>query len=276
MDVTVTHLNSRLALQLPAQLPLGLVFVLGDVENLNPRETGQLSSVMFDLVEKGHRVRCMLSERAMAEVVLHTGDKIRAGGHLAFDLTRADYFLLVRDVEVVQSQAAPDSVDISPVVERELVSALADMPQAVEKVVPGDDLPVWVKKLAPPEFRTEAKGERGRETAVSPRANGDTLNAKQLAQLSAALDSEEDVELTDGLLEIARRLNQARGISVAESRPYAMPPVTGSESLARDIEDPDVYKPTGSQTAERILLLVVMVALALFLLIMVAFITGVV
>ena len=34
MDISVSRLNNRLALQLPTELPLGLVFVVGTVENI--------------------------------------------------------------------------------------------------------------------------------------------------------------------------------------------------------------------------------------------------
>ena len=32
MDISVSHLNRRMALQIPAEFPLGLVFVVGEVE----------------------------------------------------------------------------------------------------------------------------------------------------------------------------------------------------------------------------------------------------
>lgn len=277
MDVTVSHLNNRLALQLPAQLPLGLVFVLGDVDKLWVEEDGRSKSVTFELEEKGHRVHCRLSPRAAEEFVLQNGDKIRAGGHLAFDSTRAGYFLLVRDIEVVQAQSA-NPLEMEPIVERsELVSVLAvieEKPGSSDKAA--DDLPAWVKELAPPEYQAELKKGKGGETAVSSRINGDSLNTEQLARLSAAMDSDEDVELTDSLLEIAKKLNQARGVSGAEPARTAPASVAKDSTSITDIEDPDAYKPTGSKTSERILLLVVIVALALFLLIVLAFVTGIV
>jgi len=278
MDVTVSHLNNRLALQLPAQLPLGLVFVLGDVEALLVEGDGRSKSVTFELIEKGHRVRCRLSERAAEEFVLQNGDKIRAGGHLAFDPTRADYFLRVRDVEVVQAQRA-DPLAMEPIVERsELASVLAGMEEKPETSDDAmvDDLPTWVKELAPPAYQSEQKKGKSGETAVSSRANGDSLTAEQLARLSAAMDSEEDVELTDSLLDIAKKLNQARGIAGVEPTRTVPPGADKDLTATTDIEDPDAYKPTGNKTAERILLLVVIVALALFLLIILAFVTGIV
>ena len=35
MDISVSRLNKRMALQLPAEFPLGLVFVVGEVKNLS-------------------------------------------------------------------------------------------------------------------------------------------------------------------------------------------------------------------------------------------------
>ena len=103
MDISVSHLNNRLALQLPAQLPLGLVFVLGNIEKLVSGDNDGYPYPQFDLVEKEHRVRCLFSERVVLDVDLQEGNTIRAGGHLIFDPKQADYYLLVRDVETINS-----------------------------------------------------------------------------------------------------------------------------------------------------------------------------
>ena len=89
MDISVSHLNNRLALQLPQELPLGLVFVMGKVQNvvqLPVNDNGrnhQAFQVWFDLIEEGFQLRCALSQRASSEIVLSEGDEIRAGGHLS-------------------------------------------------------------------------------------------------------------------------------------------------------------------------------------------------
>ena len=267
MDVSVSHLNNRLALQLPAELPLGLVFVLGVVEKFVNGDNGRSGHTQFDLVEKEHRVRCLLSERVVLEEDVQEGSTIRAGGHLIFDPKRADYYLLVRDVEIVQL------LPVSPsVLHMDMVSMMAEVQKraAAEDLVQSE-LPPWVKKMSPVEFREvlmEANGE-----AVVQENDENGVEKKQLAQLSEAMDSDEDVELTSSLLEVAKKLNQARGVQVEEGDAFAMPPVLGSRYVyPTDVEDPDAYAPTGKVTADRVLVLVIIVALMLFLMIMLLFI----
>ena len=110
MDIPVSRLNNRMALQLPAELPLGLVFVVGEVER--PHGGGDDDQISFYLSEKGFLLRCRLSERASREARLTEGSRIRAGGHLAFDPQRAEYYLLARDVEIIEEAVAK-----APVVE---------------------------------------------------------------------------------------------------------------------------------------------------------------
>ncbi|MBE2223994.1 MAG: exodeoxyribonuclease VII large subunit [Anaerolineae bacterium] len=268
MDVSVSHLNNRLALQLPAQLPLGLVFVLGKVERCVDGDNGRSLHKQFDLVEKEHRVRCVLSERVMVEEDVQEGSTIRAGGHLIFDPKRADYYLLVRDVEIVQAQP------VSPAVSQVgMASMMAEVQKrAAAEALVQSELPPWVKKLSPVEFR-EPLGETNGEVVFQ---ESDVTGAEknQLAQLTAAMDSDEDVELTSSLLEVAKKLNQARGIQIEENNSFGMPPpVMGAYyAYPTDIEDPDAYTPTGKITSDRILVLVIIVALMLFLMIMLLFI----
>jgi len=272
MNVSVSHLNNRLALQLPAQLPLGLVFVLGEVERLVDEHNGRSIQKRFELVEKEHQVRCILSERVALEVDVEEGDTIRAGGHLVFDSTRADYYLLVRDVEIVPPQS-PSKV--TPAVARaEMTAMLADVRKRAESAkMVQSDLPPWVKKMAPAEFREEITDANS--DFYVPESNGSEAETRQLAQLSAAMDSDEDVELTSGLLEVAKKLNQARGVPTVESGSYGMPPpVLGSRyAYPTDIEDPDAYTPTGKRRADYILILVIIVALMIFLMIFLIFFT---
>jgi hypothetical protein len=275
MDVSVSHLNNRLALQLPAQLPLGLVFVLGDVEALDERRNGRSEAPQFDLVESEHRVRCRLSERAAAEVSLVEGMRVRAGGHLVFDPKRVNYYLLVRDVEVVDLPEA-NPLALNPIVERsELASVLDEVKNRADsaKLAEGD-MPLWVKRLAPPEFRAKDVEGIEEETAVAPDTKRD-LDMEAVAALSAAMDSPEDVELTDSLLVVAQKLNQARwGLSQDSSANGAPKASQNGYQYVPDIEDPDAYLPTGRHTADRILLLIIIIGLVLFVVIMLAFITG--
>ena len=71
------------------------------------RSNGRSSRVQFDLVDKVHHVRCERSARAAAEVDLANGDEVRASGHLIFDPYHADYFLLTRDIDLVDDDGAP-------------------------------------------------------------------------------------------------------------------------------------------------------------------------
>jgi len=267
MDISVSHLNNRLALQLPAQLPLGLVFVLGDIEKFIDGDNGSSSYKQFDLVEKEHRVRCLLSERAALDVDIQEGNTIRAGGHLIFDPTQADYYLLVRDVEITSSLTLASTP--SAVSNAEMGSMLEDVRKRAEaaKLVQGE-LPPWVKKMAPIEYIEDTIEENS--AAAIREDNGNEVERNQLAELSAAMDSDEDVELTSSLLEVAKKLNQARGVPLEEGTSSGLPsPVLGARyAYPTDVEDPDAYAPTGKVTSDRILVLVIIVALMLFLMIM--------
>lgn len=248
MDVTVTHLNNRLALQIPAELPLGLVFVVGRVSEVNGGGNGRsASSTQFTLIEQDHRVRCVLSARAAAEATLQEGDTIRAGGHLAFDPRRADYYLRVRDVEIV---AAPlDAPPLSAVAEREaLAAALAEVKKRAEvSTLPQSDLPPWVRRLAPPEVRAQmAQGEGEEETAVVPpippaAEESPALNDTLISRLSAAMDSDEEVELTPSLLaDLAPALVRKPALT---ARTEALQQELAAERPAIGYEDPDAYLP---------------------------------
>ncbi len=212
MDISVSRLTSRMALQLPAEFPLGLVFVVGKVVQPANTENGQKPRE-FVLSESGHNLRCHLSERTASEVILNDGDLIRAGGHLAFEPSMAGYYLLARDVEVLEeyqpvtNQIAEVATDASEVI---AASALAPA-----------TLPPWVEELAPPEIKAEL--EKQRAEAIEPEpdpADGwevfveaDTgmnylaedpalagLSDDLIDFLSEAMDSSDDVELTPALL----------------------------------------------------------------------------
>lgn len=271
MDVPVSHLNNRLALQLPAQLPLGLVFVLGEVEKFVNEDNGDSTHKQFNLIEEEHQVRCLLSERVLSGVNLQEGSNIRAGGHLIFDPTRADYYLLVRDIEIVQTSSSEPLT--TAVTQDEMNSIMDDVRKRAEAAnMVQSELPPWVEKMAPIKNK---EGVAGTDNAtVSREKHSKELNNKQLAQLTAAMDSEDDVELTSGLLEVAKKLNQVRGIQPIENNSYGiqLPVSEARYAYPSDIEDPDILKPTGKITTDRILMLVIIVALALFLLIMLLFI----
>ena len=215
MDISVSRLNKRMALQLPAEFPLGLVFVVGKVRNLTNTD-GDGGQPYFYLAENDHKLRCHLSERALEEAKINEGDMIRAGGHLAFDIMQADYFLLARDIEVLPEHR-PSRTTLAPILDD-----IKKRSQAAS-LVPAE-LPDWVQQIAPPEFRETAEPEpepqsdSDLDTAVlepdQPDGTAETLlepipspvksesvlpeglTDDLIAFLSEAMDSPEDVELT--------------------------------------------------------------------------------
>ena len=96
MDISVSHLNNRLSLQLPQELPLGLVFVTGTISFSDSTAFtelvahGRYKHIHFDLLDSRHRIRCVLVVRAMVDYDLEIGSRVRVGGHLRFDPQRAD------------------------------------------------------------------------------------------------------------------------------------------------------------------------------------------
>jgi hypothetical protein len=251
MDVSVTHLNNRLALQTPAELPLGLVFVVGRVAGVSGEANGRSSPAQFTLIEQDYRVRCVLSARATAEVALHEGDTVRAGGHLAFDPRRADYYLRVRDVEIIPP--IPEQATPPHLAEREALAAvLADIKKrSAAANLANSEMPSWVRRIAPPEIQEPIMEEE--ETAVSPPLiTTDTLppfSDTLLDRLSAAMDSDEDVELTPDLLaDLAPALLKA----ASQSAPVAPRSEVWQEEVAAGqpvvgYEDPDAYLPRPAQ-----------------------------
>jgi hypothetical protein len=191
MDISVSRLNGRLASKLPPELPLGLVFVTGIIS--------QLHDDSFVLAEGAHYLHC----RIVGETQLRVGDEVRASGHLMFDSGRLQYFLLARDIEVIKSEPLTVLAD-SPqqVVESEaLLAALAAVKAraAAAPIGAGEKLPVWVRKLEPPELRGES-GEEAGDTTSPVAGRTAVLDEDLLVMLSAAMDSEEELELTPELL----------------------------------------------------------------------------
>lgn len=184
MDISVSRLNKRMALQLPAELPLGLVFVVGKVRNLTTTD-GEGGRPFFYIAENEHMLRCQFSERALEGVSINDGDMIRAGGHLVFDTLQADYFLLARDVEVLPEHR-PSRTTLAPI--------LADIKKRSQaaSLVPAE-LPDWVQQIAPPELR------RAVETAVVQEdyADGKALTLAETAVLETAVKPETEPEVTD-------------------------------------------------------------------------------
>lgn len=216
MDISVSQLNHRLALQLPAELPLGLVFVSGTAvqisrEKVKPDNGHSTTLASFDLVQNGHRLRCRLSEREAARVTIAEGDRLRVGGHLVFDPHRAEYYLFARDAEVIDDRAeTAEGLKLDPrslVQDEALTTALAGIKRraAATKQAPVG-LPDWVQKIAPPEVQT-LESEAG-ETAVPMPASATYASSRDQLLLDGALveflsemmESEEEIELTPEML----------------------------------------------------------------------------
>ncbi|MCL4266515.1 MAG: hypothetical protein KJ069_25175 [Anaerolineae bacterium] len=214
MDISVSQLNHRLALQLPAELPLGLVFVMGVVRNLESGGeivNGRPPFTTFDLEQKGHRLRCKLVQREAEKIALREQMEVRLGGHLTFDPRRAEYYLLARDAEVLSTGVAerktdPLAVDLSELVEDQAAfsAALAGIKRRADvSRQASTDMPIWVQKIAPPELQASEKAEEPDEEVPVLAAQSATavpLNDELVSYLSALMESEEEVELTPDIL----------------------------------------------------------------------------
>lgn len=190
MDISVSGLNGRLASKLPPELPLGLVFVVGQVDRVI--DDG------FVLTEGSHRLHC----RIKGNGEIHLQDEVRASGHLMFDAQKLQYYLLARDVEVVTAEPLGASGSSREVLAESegLLSALSAVKARADVAPPSDEgMPVWVKKLAPPEIQAEGAGSATLAEGQLPAARTE-LDDELLSVLSQAMDSEEEVELTPQLL----------------------------------------------------------------------------
>jgi hypothetical protein len=214
MDISVSQLNHRLALQLPAELPLGLVFVTGVVRNLERGGgvvNGRAAPISFDLEQKGHRLRCKLVQREAGRVLLREQMEVRSGGHLIFDPRRAEYFLLARDVEVIDAgeggaKSDPLAVDLGELVgdEAAFTAALTGIKRRadVSRQSP-TTVPIWVQKLAPPELQEDDKADEPEEAelpVLAAASAAPVLNDELVTYLSGLMDSEDEVELTPDIL----------------------------------------------------------------------------
>ena len=293
MDVTVSHLNNRLALQLPLEPPLGLVFVVGQVVELDQGVNGRSLQVQFALVEQAHRVRCVLSERAANEVTLREGMKIRAGGHLTFEPRFAGYSLLVRDVEVVQpplAETLPSAASLDLLPDRAAMTAvLADIKKRSDAAqLAQADLPPWVQKIAPPEVKAEIPVPKSSEDQVDAEKQGvlsgkstsaaRPLSADMMARLSAAMDADDDVELTAEMLaDLGLEETEEGGSDSFAKQPLDDPlPVDHRPELpyspsAVHWEDPDAVSPPSRRNADygMVLLLIIFAIVAVLLVIVI-------
>jgi hypothetical protein len=212
MDVPVSRLNKRMALQLPAEFPLGLVFVVGQVQI--PDGTEEVLACDFYLVDDDYRLPCRLSERTAGEVHLDQGDMVRAGGHLAFEPAQARYYLLARDIEHLHG--------LRPAV-NPLAAIIADNSRREQATsLTRAELPSWVQQMAPPEVRQKADQALSvglaeplsdtsddweqladaRTSVAYPAAEPELagLSDELIDFLSHAMDSEQEVEITSEII----------------------------------------------------------------------------
>ena len=159
MDISVRRLNHRLALQLPKELPLGLVFVTGLVGVVEKpvvvatEDERQQKHIAFELLEEGYNLRCLLIQSAENPTTVWEGEKVRVGGHLTFDPRQADYFLMTHDVEIIFEEEDVEPLfsedSLALVHEQEaLAAALAGVKRRSQSVaqLESAELPIWVKK----------------------------------------------------------------------------------------------------------------------------------
>lgn len=218
MDISVSQLNNRLSLQLPAELPLGLVFVAGRVCDLvyesEDGDNGRQPQAHFILEQDRHSLRCDLKLRPGDSVTFEEGAQIRVGGHLAFDTQQLQYYLQARDVEVIGVddqvlEANGNARDLAQGDEA-LLSALAGIKRRSELAQQTQsDLPIWVKKLAPEAVKESELLESGpledvpleeEEEDYAGQTDLPQLNEEMVHYLSTLMDSEDEVELTPGML----------------------------------------------------------------------------
>lgn len=229
MDISVSRLNNRMALRVPTELPLGLVFVVGRVQNLTPAG----DEIQFDLVEAEHIIYCRLPQTVASETLLKDGDMARASGQLVFDPHRAAYILLARDVQIM-AEVASGRASIMPI-----LSDVRKRAQATTLI--RAELPQWVKQLAPPEVQAELGLEPTPQSeSVTPLlpsapppftelAPAEPLSSEMLAFLSQAMDSESEVELTPSIISKfappeSEEVETEEVVGVNEATPLPQPP----------------------------------------------------
>ncbi len=222
MDISVRRLNHRLALQLPKELPLGLVFVVGVVGEVEKPvvedvANGRIRRIAFELLEEAYTLRCLLTQSAENPTTVWKDETVRVGGHLIFDPYYANYFLVTHDVEIIFEEEEIEplfSEDSLALVHEQqaLAEALAGVKrrsQAVAQLEPAE-LPIWVQKIAPLEIQEELGIELGDTdkwftdgndgVALGGEGSASLLSAEMVSELSVAMDGDGDVELTTDML----------------------------------------------------------------------------
>lgn len=181
MEITVSHLIHRMALTVPDELPLGLVFVAGEVADLAP-DPHHDHYMQFYLIDGEHRLQCQIAATIVAETRVAPGDQVRLSGRLIFDDRVAHYSLIAGDLEV---KSPPRRI---PQGEPRAIAS-----ESVGAEFVGSDLPPWVMELAPPEVQQELEMSQTVERARAERV--EELPEEMVAFLSQAIDSNELIEV---------------------------------------------------------------------------------
>lgn len=223
MDISVSHLNNRLSLQLPQELPLGLVFVVGTVtfpEDSPVTEMvahGRYKHIHFDLLDNGYQLRCILVVRTMVEVDIEQGSRVRVGGHLRFDPQRADYYVLARDIERLDKDLIGESEQVESTAE-EIAALLADVPEKEAPAAIPENLPKWVKNLAPEAYQQLDVDVEG--NGADQKEADEEAEEALVTSISALLDQKEDVMLTPEIIEEHELGGNGRFIPKENPNPY--------------------------------------------------------
>lgn len=206
MDISVSHLNRRVALQVPPELPLGLVFIVGDVHSLREGHPAR-HLAQLQLRDGDHVLACLLPGRLLEETMLKEGQRVRVGGQLAFDAHAVSYHLRVHHLDVLDRRVR----NLAP----ELSGHVAGNEGQRTALAP-PDLPHWVRQLAPPEIQRELgfqiddnvedgaathdERERRASQKPTPPMADVALSPDMVRFLSQAMDSDDEVELTPEML----------------------------------------------------------------------------
>lgn len=273
MDISVDFLNKRLAGKLPTELPLGLVFVVGSVNQIWPDvvdDNGRFPIHQFELIEGDYRLRCVIPPEKVGNIEVAVGDRVRAGGHLTFDKWRAAYVLLARDVERVADDLQKVAAEVPDAEQKKFKEALKQVKKRADAVAtePPETVPPWVEKLK--HVETDSKTKVRKETAVShlptiepvpdlPVPGRNDITPEVVEAFSKAVDSDKEIELPPEIM---------AKVKPEDSVTASVDPVQAAVQQTPELRSlKSSYKPESSQadpdwliTAVFILFLVIVVA----------------
>lgn len=272
MDISVDFLNKRLAGKLPTELPLGLVFVVGSVNQVWPDvvdDNGRFPIHQFELIEGDYRLRCVIPPEKVGNIEVSVGDRVRAGGHLAFDKWRAAYVLLARDVERIADDLQKVAAEVPDVEQKKFKEALKQVKKRADAAVvePTGEVPPWVEKLKHAEVDSNQKVRK--ETAVShlptiepvpdlPVPGRNNITPEVVEAFSEAVDSDKEIELPPEIMaKVKPELPDESPIDPVKTAVQQTPELQSLKSSYKP--EPPPEDPAWAMTAVYILFLVVVV-----------------